>query len=129
MFKDVATVHEWHLGRRGIVETDKDLRPIFHQDDILPARLLGCRFQKLDSCVPVMQSAQDCMCDNVSEGLDRAPVRCILPERNMRTPPVIIGGEFRKNPPQVLFIEHDQMIGTLAPDRPDQTFNMAILPR
>jgi len=43
----------------------------------------------------------------------------------MRTPPIIIGGEFRKDPPQVLFVEHDQMIGTLAPDRPDQAFNMA----
>ena len=90
---------------------------------------IGCRFQKqLDSCIPVMQSAQDCMCDNVSEALDRAPVRCILPKRNMRTPPIIIGGEFRKDPPQVLFVEHDQMIGTLAPDRPDQVFNMAVLP-
>ena len=87
-----------------------------------------CRFQKLDSRVPVMQSAQDCMCDDVSEALNRASVRCILPERNMRTPPVIIGGEFRKDPPQVLFVEHDQMIGTLAPDRPDQAFNMAVLP-
>jgi hypothetical protein len=28
----------------------------------------------------------------------------------------------------VLFVEHDQMIGALAPDRPDQTFNMAVLP-
>jgi hypothetical protein len=46
----------------------------------------------------------------------------------MRTPPIIIGGEFRKDPPQVLFVEHDQMIGTLAPDRPDQAFNMPILP-
>jgi hypothetical protein len=68
------------------------------------------------------------MCDNVSEALDRASVRCILSKRNMRTPPVIIGGEFRKNPPQVLFVEHDQMIGTLAPDRPDQAFNMTVLP-
>jgi len=51
------------------------------------------------------------MCDDVPEGLDRAPVRCILSERNMRTPPIIIGGEFRKNPPKVFFIEHDQMIG------------------
>ena len=42
----------------------------------------------------------------------------------MRTRPVIIGGEFRKDPPQVLFVEHDQMIGTLAPYRPDQAFNM-----
>src|SRR5450631_3172552 len=87
-----------------------------------------CRFQKLDSCVPVMQSAQDCMCDDVPEALDRAPVRRILSERNMRTPPIIIGGEFRKDPPQVLFVEHDQMIGTLAPDRPDQALNMAVLP-
>ena len=51
-----------------------------------------------------------------------------LPKRNVRTPPIIIGGEFRKDPPQVLFVEHDQMIDTLAPDRPDQAFNMAVLP-
>src|SRR5450759_816120 len=88
----------------------------------------SCRFQKLDSCVPVMQSAQYCMCDDVPEALDRAPVRRILSERNMRTPSIVIGGEFQKNPPQVLFVEHDQMIGTLAPDRSDQTFNMAVLP-
>jgi hypothetical protein len=68
------------------------------------------------------------MGEDVPEALDRAPVRFILPERNMRTPPIIIGGEFRKNPPKVFFVEHDQMIGALAPDRPDQTFNMAILP-
>ena len=89
----------------------------------------ACRFQKLDSRVPVMQSAQDCMCDDVPEGLDRASVWCILPKRNMRTPPIIIGGELRKDPPQVLFVEHDQMIGTLAPDRPDQPFGKTILPR
>ena len=28
----------------------------------------------------------------------------------------------------MLFVEHDQMIGTLAPDRPDQAFNMTVLP-
>ena len=87
-----------------------------------------CRFQKLDSCVAVMQSAQDCMCNDAPEAVDRAPVRRILSERNMRTPPIVIGGEFRKDPPQVLFVEHDQMIGTFAPDRPDQALNMAVLP-
>ena len=51
-----------------------------------------CRFQKLDSWVPVMQSSQDCMGDDVPEAVDRAPVRRILSERNMRTPPIIIGG-------------------------------------
>jgi hypothetical protein len=31
----------------------------------------------------------------------------------MRTPPIIIGGEFRKNPPKVLFVKYYQMIGAL----------------
>ena len=75
-----------------------------------------------------MQSAQDCMCDDVPDALDRAPVWRILSERNMRTPPIIIGGEFRKNPSKVFFIEHDQMIGAFAPDRPDQALNMPVLP-
>jgi hypothetical protein len=68
------------------------------------------------------------MCNDVSEALDRAPVRGIFRKRNMRTPLIIIGGEFRKNPPKVLFVEHDQMIGALAPDRSDQAFNMTVLP-
>jgi hypothetical protein len=69
------------------------------------------------------------MCDDVSKALDRAPVRGVLPERNTRTRPIIIDGEIRKNPPKMLFVEYDQMIGTLAPDRPDRAFNMAVLPR
>ena len=69
------------------------------------------------------------MCDDVPEALDRTPVRGILLERNMSTRPIIIGGEFRKNPRKVLFVEHGQTIGTFAPDRPDQAFNIAILPR
>ena len=68
------------------------------------------------------------MGDDVPEALDRAPVRRILPKRNMRTPSIVINGELRKYPPQVLFVEHDQMIGALVPDRPDQAFNMAVLP-
>jgi hypothetical protein len=28
----------------------------------------------------------------------------------------------------MLFVEHDQMIGTLTPDRPDQSLNTSILP-
>ena len=56
------------------------------------------------------------MCNDVSETFDRAPVRGILSKRNVRTPLIIIGGEFRKNSPKVLFVEHNQMIGALAPD-------------
>ena len=39
-----------------------------------------------------------------------APVRCILPERSTTMPPIIIGGEFHRDAPQVLFVEHNQMI-------------------
>src|SRR6266852_819005 len=68
------------------------------------------------------------MCNDVSKSLDRTPVRSILPERNMRTRLIIIGREFRKNPSQVLFVDRNQMISALAPDRPDQAFNISVLP-
>ena len=61
-------------------------------------------------------------------GRDRNFAHAILRKRNVRTPFIIIGEEFRKNSPKVLFVEHDQMIGALAPYRPDQAFNMAVLP-
>src|SRR6266566_1963815 len=47
------------------------------------------------------------MCNNVSEALNRASVWCIFPQRNMRAPPIIIGGEFSQDPSQVLFVEHE----------------------
>jgi len=68
----------------------------------------------------MMQSTKYCTCDDVTEALDRASVRDILRKRSVRTPLIIIGGEFRKNSPNVLFVEHDQMIVALAPDRPDR---------
>jgi hypothetical protein len=68
------------------------------------------------------------MCDDVSEALGRAPVRCILRERNVSSHVIIIGREFRKNSPKMLLVGHNQMISALAPDRPDQAFNMSVLP-
>ena len=44
VLEDMAVVHEWHLGRGGIVEANKDLSAIFHENYILPAGLLGTRF-------------------------------------------------------------------------------------
>ena len=57
------------------------------------------------------------MCNNISEALDRARVGSILRERNVSSHVIIIGREFRKNSPKVLFVDHDQMISALAPDR------------
>jgi hypothetical protein len=77
----------------------------------------------------MMSSTEDCMCNDISETLDGARVRCVLAQRNMSARAIIIGGEFRKKPPKMLFVDHDQMIGALAPDRPDKAVNMAVLPR
>jgi hypothetical protein len=68
------------------------------------------------------------MCNNISEAFDRARVGSILRKRNVSSRVIIIAHEFRKNLPKVLFVEHNQMITALAPDRPDQALNMSVLP-
>jgi hypothetical protein len=68
------------------------------------------------------------MRNDVSEPLDRACAGRILPKRNMRSHLVIIDGIFPKDSAKVLRVERDQMISTLAPDRPDQAFSISVLP-
>ena len=68
------------------------------------------------------------MCNNVTKVFNRARVRRVLPERSVSSRVIIIGVEFRQNSPQMLFVDHDQMIGALAPDRPAQAFNTSVLP-
>jgi hypothetical protein len=58
----------------------------------------------------------------------RSGARPAHPFRVKHEDAIVINGEFRKDSPKVLLVEHDQMIGTLAPDRPDQALNMAVLP-
>ncbi len=77
----------------------------------------------------MVQPAKDRMCNNDPERFYRAHVGRILAERNVSSHLVIVGGVFRKNSSKVPCVEYDQMIGALAPDRPDQAFNMAVLPR
>jgi hypothetical protein len=85
----------------------------------------GCRFQKLDSCVSMVEPAKDRMCNNISKSFDRTRVGRVLPERNVSSHVIIVSREFRKNSPKVIFVDHDQTISALAPDRPDQAFNMS----
>jgi hypothetical protein len=68
------------------------------------------------------------MRNDSAEALDRARVRCVLPERNVRPRLIVIGSVFRKDSSKVLDVEHEQMIRALAPDRADQAFNIPILP-
>src|SRR5258708_14824906 len=69
------------------------------------------------------------MRDNVSGPFDGPCAGCILTERNMGPNLIIIGRVFREDSPKVLSVEHQQMVGALAPDRSDQAFNISVLPR
>src|SRR6266436_3818623 len=89
---------------------------------------LTCRFRILDSSVPMVQPAKDRMRNNVSGPLDWARVGRVLPERNVSSPFVIVGSIFCKNSSKVLCVENYQMVKTFASDRPDQAFNIAVLP-
>jgi hypothetical protein len=89
---------------------------------------IGCRFRKLDSSVSVVEPAQDWIRDHVSEPLDRTCAGRVLPKRNVSSHFIVIGGVLRKNSSKVLCVDDDQMIDALAPDRPDQTLNISVLP-
>ena len=75
----------------------------------------------------MVQPAKDRLRNNVSEALDRACAGCVLAKRRVRPHLVIVAGVFRKNAPKVFFVEHDHVVRTLAPRRPDQAFNKAVI--
>ena len=47
----------------------------------------------------------------------------------MRPDLIVIGSVIAQNAPQLRFVEHDQVIEAFAPDRPDETLDVAVLPR
>jgi hypothetical protein len=76
----------------------------------------------------MVQPTKDWMRDNISKPLDRTRAGRVLAQRNMTSHFIIIGAVLPKNSPKVLFAEHDQMIGALAPYRSDQAFQIPVLP-
>jgi hypothetical protein len=72
----------------------------------------------------MVQSAKDRMRNNASEPLNRPRAGRVLAKRNVSSHFIIIGGVLRKNSAKVLGVENDQVISALAPNRPDQTFNI-----
>jgi len=66
----------------------------------------------------MVQPAKDRMRNNASETLDRACAGCLLPQRNVSSHFIIIGGLLRKNSSQVLGVENNQTISTLVPVDP-----------
>ncbi len=55
--------------------------------------------------------------------------RSILVERPVRPQLIIVRGILRQDPTQMRLAQDDHMVDALAPDRSDQAFGKAILPR
>jgi|ERR1700730_16942496 hypothetical protein len=55
--------------------------------------------------------------------------RGVFVERPMSPQRIVVGSILRQNPTQVRFTQNDYMVDTLAPDRSDQPFGEAVLPR
>src|SRR5882672_1607760 len=85
--------------------------------------------ENLNPNVVVMKSAQDGVRTYDAGSLDRTRDRRILVQRPMRSNAVVIGRIVFQNAAQMFLAQDNDMVQTLAPDRSDQPFGKAILPR
>src|SRR5262249_5240156 len=76
-----------------------------------------------------MQSTKDRVRVDDSGTLNGTKARCIFVQRPVRSDVVVIASIGSQDPAQMGFAPDDEMIETLAPDRSDQPFSEAILPR
>ncbi len=60
--------------------------------------------------------------------LDRSWLRRILLEPQMRPRLVVVGQVLLQHPPQMPLAQHDHMVETSSPDRPDDSLAVAVLP-
>jgi len=60
--------------------------------------------------------------------LDSSAERSVLVQRQVRARLVVIAGIRSQNLPQMLCAEDENVIETVAPQRPDQSFRIRILP-
>ncbi len=79
--------------------------------------------------VMVMKSANDRVRTNDSGALNRASEWSIFVQRPVRSDVVVIAGVSFQKPTKVCLTQDQDVIDALAPDRSDQSFGKAILPR
>ncbi len=81
--------------------------------------------------VEVMQAADLWDSDHLASGgwLNVPEQRCVAVQGEVRPAVVVIGHVILEDPPQVLISENDQMVEALAPDRPDDSLSIRVLPR
>src|SRR5882762_2807637 len=85
--------------------------------------------ENLNPNVLMMKSAQDSVRTYDAGSLYRPRNRRIFMQRSMRSDAVVIIGVRFQNAAQMLLAEDNEVIQTLTPDRSDQPFGKAILPR
>ena len=89
----------------------------------------ACVYRKLNPNVLMMKPAQDGVRNYGAGSLNRTRDRRIVLQRPMRSNAVVIGRIVFQNSAQMCLAQNDDVIQTLAPDRSDQPFGKAILPR
>src|SRR3981189_1573208 len=77
----------------------------------------------------MMKSAQDGVRNYGTGSLNRTRDRRILLQRPMRSNAVVIGRIVFQNSAQMFLAQDNDVVQTLAPERSDQPFGKAILPR
>lgn len=60
--------------------------------------------------------------------LNLSRCRCVVIQRLMRSRTVIVLEELAEDSREMRLVQHDDMVKTLAPNRPDQSLNVRILP-
>src|SRR5262249_2361968 len=90
--------------------------------------LAGCR-ENVKREVVGMESEKDGVGVDESGTVNGTKGRCILVQRPVRSDVVVITSIGSQDSAQMGFAPEDEMIETLAPDRSDQPFSEAILPR
>src|SRR5258708_30240614 len=76
-----------------------------------------------------MKSAQDGARTDDTGSLNRARNRCILVQGSMRSEAIIIVGVGFQDPTQMHLAQDNDVVHTFTPDRSDQPFDKAVLPR
>jgi hypothetical protein len=91
--------------------------------------MTGVCTENLSSGVAVMKSAQDGARTDHTGSLNRARNRRILVQGSMRSDVIVIVGVGFQDPTQMHLAQDNDVVHTFTPDRSDQPFHKAILPR
>jgi hypothetical protein len=104
-------------------------RAKFATDEFDTIAVPGACTENLNPNVLMMKSTQDSVRTYDAGSLYRPRNRRIFMQRSMRSDAVVIIGVRFQNAAQMLLAEDNEVIQTLTPDRSDQPFGKAILPR